>query len=211
MDATILTRLKAVTIDQTVQAAVDPVIILSDTLRGGSRLDVDRIRAREKVIAAQQRTAWRPPISNGDLARQFARPATPQPDPAASPDVTDVLAVHLPPPGKSDCPEVVLFWAAMQLLPCGTIDPAIIDAATREVRAACGAAWHARHQGIDSQLIDDSLADIVMLCTALLNRRDIGAAATAVTAVDDDPAEKAVKLLASGLPSAARLQIQELW
>ncbi|MBU3063199.1 hypothetical protein KO481_16895 [Nocardia sp. NEAU-G5] len=210
MDATILTRIKAVTIDQTVQAVVDPIIVLSDTLRGGSRRDVDRIRAREKVTAAQQRATRRPSISNGDLARQFARPAMPQPDRAASPNLTDVVAVRLPPPGKSECPEIVLFWAAMQLLP-GTTDPAVIDSATREVRAACGAAWYARSLGVDDRLIDDSLTDIVMLCAALLNRRDIAASTTAITGVEDDPAEKAVKLLASGLPSTARLQIQELW
>ncbi|WP_280385391.1 hypothetical protein [Nocardia wallacei] len=192
------------------QATIDPVVIVAigssaGDVRGGTRTDIDRLRAATAADAARRRAAWKPPMSNTAITRQFTTtpPSTTRPTPPQR-----VVAVRMPPPGRDTAdPEVAVFWCAMQLLAEHSAHPTLIETATREVRATCAAARYARTTGVDDHLIAASLADVARMCEVLLDRRHTITHPGPIDH-DDDTAENAVRLLASGLPSAARIALE---
>lgn len=212
MDAGLYARLRAVEVDESVASSVDAVIVVGSSdgdlsMRGGTRSDIDRVRAAARAPAARQRSKMRPPISNTRIARQFGPPRLPKGDVHVS-DVSRPLLVKMPQLGRSPSPEVALFWAGCQLLrECREYDERLRVAAERELRGACGAAYYARAAGVDETLIESSLEDVALMCAALLDRRG-GRRAGAAAAVENDVALDAVRVLASGLPSSARLGIE---
>lgn len=210
IDADLMRRVRAFPRDSTALARIDAIVVLTDDdsgLHGGTVGDVDRIRAAGLAADARQRARWRPSFANRAVSEQFSAPKPVAADSRHEP--MRRTAVRMSTPEHSSAPETALFWVTLQLL-AGWQAPnsAFKAAAAREVRAACGAAAFARVNNVDTGLIDDSLADVAALCDALIAR----SAAIVADAPDSvgrhDDAVRAVQLLATGLPSAARLTLE---
>ncbi|GAB2454520.1 hypothetical protein GCM10027262_79090 [Nocardia tengchongensis] len=211
IDADLMRRVRAFPVDAIATADIDAVVVLTAAdddsgLRGGTISDLDRIRAAGLTSAARQRAQWRPSLANRAISDHFSAPkatADPKPEPV------NRAAVRMPALDRRAAAETALFWVSLQLLKeWQAPNSAAKQAATKEVRAACGAAALARANNVDADLIDESLTDVAALCDALLAR----SAAMAANAPDSigrhDDAVRAVQLLATGLPSAARLAIE---
>ncbi|MEU8901307.1 hypothetical protein AB0C65_35945 [Nocardia sp. NPDC048505] len=218
IDPDILAQARVLRIDASVLSSTDPVVVLTSPadasgMHGGTFADVDRARASGQSEKVRRRAEWRPPLTNRGIADHFAaRAVSPRSSAAAAAEAVAPTAVRMPrPQDGSNMAEVVLFWAAVQLLSdWQPPDLAAQQAAVREVRAACGAAHYARAKNVDATLIEESLSDIGELVASLLRRRQSLATADRDAAAHHRDAVHAVSILATGLPSAARLRIEEM-
>ncbi|MFJ9371456.1 hypothetical protein ACIRRA_44645 [Nocardia sp. NPDC101769] len=211
IDADLMRRVRAFPVDAVATADIDAVVVLTSAdddsgLRGGTIADVDRIRAAGLTAVARQRARWRPSFANRAISEQFSAPKLAAQSPQGHAQRT---AVRMPPPDRRSATETALFWVALQLLADWQApNAAAKTAASKEVRAACGAAAYARAKNVDADLIEESLTDVAALCDALI-ARDAAIAANAPDSIGrHDDAVRAVQLLATGLPSAARLAIE---
>ncbi|MCU1645856.1 MAG: hypothetical protein JWN03_6131 [Nocardia sp.] len=211
IDTDLMRRIRAFPADDCCIAGIDPIIVLvasddDSELRGGTIADLDRIRAAELVAGTRSRARWRPQLTNRAINDHFSAP---QATPMSNLPAPKSTAVRMPRYAQQGFAEVALFWVTMQLLGEWQVPSTSTKTATsKEVRAACGAAAHARVNNVDADLIEESLSDVAALCSALLLRRDAIASNAPDMIGRHDAAVRAVALLATGLPSAARLTIE---
>ncbi|MFE4462572.1 hypothetical protein ACFROC_34905 [Nocardia tengchongensis] len=211
IDADLMWRVRAFPVDAIATTDIDAVVVLTAAdddsgLRGGTIADLDRIRAARLAAAARRRAQWRPSLANGAFSDHFCAPkamADPKPEPVSR------AAVRMPPLDRRAAAETALFWVSLQLLKdWKAAKSAAKESATKEVRAVCGAALLARANNVDGDLIDESLNDVAALCDALIARSSAMDADALDSIGRHNDAVRAVQLLATGLPSAARLAIE---
>ncbi|MBF6588431.1 hypothetical protein IU414_27185 [Nocardia farcinica] len=204
--------LSAVSVSPSVVAGVDSVVVLAEpgsgcsSLHGGWISDVDRARAAANSRGQVGRARARPPVSN----QQFRI----LPGPGAEVGDPVVRAVRIPAPGDPGWKqfEVSVFWAGMQLVADTRVRIGEVQARTVErlFRGACGAAVFARAAGVEDAVIRESLTDVVELAELLIRARDSRAQSPIHVGVSrDDIAAQATAFLASGLPSAATIEMRE--
>ncbi|WP_280411383.1 hypothetical protein [Nocardia asiatica] len=209
------TFLDTVYVSPSMVSAVDSVVVLTDSdspfssLHGGWICDVDRARASAVSLAQAARMRLRPAASN----HQF-RLSAPQTNRRAGDDLPEIQGVRLPAPGEpgSGSVEVRLFWAGMQLL-ADTGDRITCEqfhAIERAFRSTCAAGFYARSTGVSTAIISESLADVAELAELLVLARDSRTATTfSVGGSRDEEPARAVRFLASGLPSAVTIEMRE--